>query len=350
MKKISALLLSLLFLLITFNIPSYAYSTSVDVDGDGKADGTLTDEVTCFVVVPSSVTVGDDSGKVYIAGRAYASATLSIPTSVTLSDGKGNSLPVTLKFGSGTNRLSLPKASTEKRVVSTTICSSFDEEPLCGNWSGRIVYTFSSQYQNPYEELVFTLSSDGTYYIVGTGKTTNSNGLVKKTAATGKVSIPSTYNGKPVKEIGQYSFYKSGITSVVMPSSIIKVGNHAFDECTSLTAITYSKNITSIGTYAFANTTSYKTALTLPTALKSIGQGAYYRSAITSVTVPSNLTSLSTHCFSNNMNLTSATIPSTMKTIGSCAFVNTSIKKISIPSGCTYTTNSFPDGCTVTKS
>ncbi|MDD6808198.1 MAG: leucine-rich repeat domain-containing protein [Oscillospiraceae bacterium] len=350
MRKRILFIISIIIIFSFSSFPTFAYSSSIDVDGDGKIDGTLSDEVTCFVVVPSTLRIGDNTQKVYIAGRAYASATLSIPTSAVLSDGKGNNLTVQLAFGSGSNSLDLVYSGAENRVVSTNIVSKFETEPKCGTWTGHTVYMLSSKYQNPYEELVFTLSSDGTYYIVGTGSTTSSNGLVKKKKATGKVLIPETYNGKPVKEIGPYAFSESGITSLYMPSGIIKVGNRACDSCLNLSEITFSSNISTIGNYAFSNTTSFNDAITLPLPLNSIGQGAFYKSGISSVIIQKNLLNISTHCFSNNYNLTYVSIPSSMKTINSYAFVNTSITSVTIPKTCSYnSSNSFPKGCTVTK-
>ena len=47
------------------------------------------------------------------------------------------------------------------------------------------------------------------------------------------VIIPSTYNGLPVTSIGDNAFYeRRSLTSIVIPSSVTSIGEHAFDGCT----------------------------------------------------------------------------------------------------------------------
>lgn len=73
----------------------------------------------------------------------------------------------------------------------------------------------------PTEGLEYILSADGTYYICDGGD------------IAGDIIIPSEHNGLPVKEIAEYAFYgdRRGyklLTSVVIPSSIERIGYGAF--------------------------------------------------------------------------------------------------------------------------
>lgn len=78
------------------------------------------------------------------------------------------------------------------------------------------------------EELSFTISDDGSYYIV-TGI-----GTYKESA----VVIPSEYNGLPVKEIANYAFRDcTQMTSVTIPASIVRIGYGAAYGCTNLTKV-----------------------------------------------------------------------------------------------------------------
>ncbi len=71
------------------------------------------------------------------------------------------------------------------------------------------------------EGLAYTLSSDGTYYIVSCGTCTDS-----------KVIIPTKHEGLPVKAIGDEAFKDcTTITSVVIPSCITSIGKSAFSDC-----------------------------------------------------------------------------------------------------------------------
>ena len=69
-------------------------------------------------------------------------------------------------------------------------------------------------------DMTFTLNPDGESYSV-TGGQTPSNGILE---------IPSTYNGKPVTEIGSYAFDNKGLTSIIIPESIISSVNEAIKE------------------------------------------------------------------------------------------------------------------------
>ena len=70
----------------------------------------------------------------------------------------------------------------------------------------------------------FELSYDGTYYsLVGLGTCTRT-----------EIVIPSQYKGLPVKEIKSNSIANIALTSVIIPESIVNVGEYAFGYCPSL--------------------------------------------------------------------------------------------------------------------
>lgn len=89
--------------------------------------------------------------------------------------------------------------------------------------------------------LVYTLSSDGTYYIVGTGFTsieaietdigggTEKSGL-DSTWQGGRVVIPATYNGKPVLAVAPRAFSAYyNITQVYICDGITHLGHRCFN-------------------------------------------------------------------------------------------------------------------------
>ena len=71
-----------------------------------------------------------------------------------------------------------------------------------------------------------------------------------------EIIIPTTYNGKPVTAIGDYAFWScSVITSVVIPTSITKLGMKAFGDCGSLYSVTFlSETVPEIGSDVFCYT------------------------------------------------------------------------------------------------
>ncbi|MCR5253177.1 MAG: leucine-rich repeat domain-containing protein [Treponema sp.] len=72
-----------------------------------------------------------------------------------------------------------------------------------------------------------------------------------------EIVIPSTYEGKPVKEIADSAFENNtSITKVVIPSSVTQIGSYAFSGCTGLTEITIPESVTKIYSRAFSGCTA----------------------------------------------------------------------------------------------
>jgi len=124
---------------------------------------------------------------------------------------------------------------------------------------------------------------------------TTNNGTItitKYTGSAGAVFIPGTINGLPVTSIGNRAFFDSSATNVTIPNSVISIGNHAFDECTSLTSVMIPNSVTNIGNYTFSFCTSL-TNIAIPNRVTSIGSYAFGNCySLTSVTIPGSLTAL----------------------------------------------------------
>jgi len=213
--------------------------------------------------------------------------------------------------------------------------------------------------------LAYELINSGTAYRVRKG-----------TVTSGAVVIPATYNGLPVKEIGNASdtintgaFAGTEITSVTIPSSVTSIGAHAFNGCTTLTSVNIPTGVTSIGNNAFCLTGL--TSVNIPASVTSIGSnvfficsnlitiivdagnpnytsngGILYNKAQTailavpvkisgSVSLPNGLTSINSVTFVGCTGLTSISIPSSVTSIGETAFMNTGLTSINIPASVT---------------
>ena len=251
---------------------------------------------------------------------------------------------------------------------------------------------------NP-QGLDFCLKDDGTYS-VGIG-----NAIYLS-----EITIPSTYNGRAVTEIGVFCPEDVGestrlkkinipdsiitigerafedcwkLTSVVIPDSVTTIGKGAFEWCESLTSVVIGGSVTTIGEDAFywctsltsitvsENNTAYKdingnlytkdgktlvqyaigktaTIFTIPDGVETIGSSAFEECEnLTSVTIPDSVTSIGSYAFVWCKSLTSVTIGNSVTSIGNCAFEYCkSLTNVTIPDSVTSIGEFAFYGCT----
>ena len=203
------------------------------------------------------------------------------------------------------------------------------------------------------EGLAFTLSEDGSYYILsGLGECSEEH-----------IFIPDTYNGLPVKEIGYDALSRIPVKTIYIPRSIEKISNRAFfslehletiiveegnqyyhsaGNClietatktlvrgTNRSVIPNDGSVTAIGEGAFS--TSQITHLDIPEGVTILGASAFWCCGIQSISLPSTLKTIDYGCF-NATRLTEVIIPEGVETIASCAFTwCPELKSIKIPS------------------
>lgn len=156
------------------------------------------------------------------------------------------------------------------------------------------------------------------------------------TGYTGKsdtVSIPDSFNGKPVTVIGNGAFKNADIVSAVIPDSVKTISDFAFNGCKRLERITLGASVKEIKSYAFVNCVSLKKIdLSSPT-LTIIGEGAFaYCEKLTEVVFGNNITEIGSTAFTNCESLAKAELPKNLKAIGDNAFAEClSLESVTIP-------------------
>lgn len=99
------------------------------------------------------------------------------------------------------------------------------------------------------------------------------------------------------KDKSELVFVYHTVRKMSIPSSVTKIGDYAFYNCTNLTSIELPSGVTEIGDYAFYNCTNLS-SLTLPSGVKEIGFSAFQGcKSLTSVTIPSGVKYISSFTF-----------------------------------------------------
>ncbi|MGN0796737.1 MAG: leucine-rich repeat protein [Christensenellales bacterium] len=183
---------------------------------------------------------------------------------------------------------------------------------------------------------------------------------------TGKVVIPSTYYGIPVKVIEHDAFcYCEEITDITLPNSLEMIGDFAFGNCKGLTNIVIPSSVYSINNSAFnfcsginsitvedGNSSYYsegncliskddksvilgcKTS-TIPAdgSVKSIDEWAFTGcTGLTIITIPDSVISIGEWAFYECSNLRNLNLGNGVEFISSCAFRDcVSLKSVTIP-------------------
>lgn len=201
------------------------------------------------------------------------------------------------------------------------------------------------------------------------------------------------------------------LQNIIVPDSVISIGNYAFSDCKSLQSITIGSNVTSIGKDAFKNCSELKDVyitdiaawcdiefdnslsnpltyagnlylnnelvtdlvipntvaavkpnafngatclctVIIPDGVTSIGDNAFYNcSDLTKITIPDTVISIGDNAFYNCTNLTSLTLGSSVTTIGERAFYTCrKLSEITIPSTVTSIGCDAFSGCMNLKS
>ena len=188
---------------------------------------------------------------------------------------------------------------------------------------------------------------------------TNSVNNVSGSQPSGDITIPEVANGYTVVRIEANAFNQAAITNVVIPNSVIAIGDCAFYGCVNLKSVKLSnqliqienetfagcenlisidipEGVNSIGDYAFANCKQLK-EVTIPSSVAYFGECVFWNTGFTSLPkLPESLTTIPNSMFYQCAQLVSVEIPQNITHIGECAFGRCPISEIEIPASVTH--------------
>ena len=135
-----------------------------------------------------------------------------------------------------------------------------------------------------------------------------------------------------MKQIPEYAFACSGITSFIFPDSVVSIGQEAFMECNNLKNITIPNTVERIGLSAFGFCEGLS-SFVFPGHILKLEDGLLHDCKnLTDVTIEEGVTEIGARAFSGCKSLTSVIIPSTVTKIGDEAFKGcSSLAEIVIP-------------------
>ncbi len=204
--------------------------------------------------------------------------------------------------------------------------------------------------------------------------------LTKYNGAEVDIVIPELIDGKKVTVLKRTFEFNFNITSVVISSSVLEIGDYTFYGCQSLnsvsipssvekispTALSYCHSLANINvngkneTYSSLDGVLYnkeqsqiilcpsekKGIFTIPNSVTMIANGAFEDCKITSVIIPGSVTKIGERVFKNCKSLISVVVPNSITNIGYQAFWSCdSLASITIPSNVTNIGSEAFYGC-----
>jgi hypothetical protein len=147
---------------------------------------------------------------------------------------------------------------------------------------------------------------------IGTGfRNPDGEGRISSRNLTG-VLLP-----EGIKVLNDYAFADSGISYIIIPDTVTRIGNGAFQRCRNLEIISIPDSVRSFGGYIFIE--SGLKSFTIPAgmiAMNEIITNMFEESTLEKIVIPEGIENIRHYVFRNCKNLASVTLPSTIKFIG----------------------------------
>lgn len=186
-----------------------------------------------------------------------------------------------------------------------------------------------------------------TYYIM------NGEAILMDAAddISGAFSIPSIVEGFPVTQINYSAFSGTNVGSVIVPDTVLSIGESAFSNCPSLSSVTIADSVRTIGKSAFSGC-DVLSSVKLSASLTVIEDSMFYNcDSLTSITIPENVTKIGNSAFSWCHLLRAVYMGENVEYIGDSAFYySDNLRDITLPQRLTYLGKSAFEHCSNIRS
>ena len=137
-----------------------------------------------------------------------------------------------------------------------------------------------------------------------------------------------------ITSIGYGAFEGSGLTSVTLPRGITGIEERTFSECKLLKTVNIPDNVLKLGPHAFHDCVSLQ-SVKVPGSIGTVSTSAFENcSSMTTAELGEGVRSIADHAFKNCTLLESISLPSTLRTLDVYDFENCfSLKNVDIPAG-----------------
>ena len=159
--------------------------------------------------------------------------------------------------------------------------------------------------------------------------------IKKKSDEDVEIIIPSEIEGMPVVELADDAFNRSIVKTVVIPDSILRMGEYLFSHSVQLKYVKLLAQITSLPERIFLNCESLE-YFDIPSHITNIESGAFFKSGLRAIEIPETVTFKS---FSFGKEINSRAV------LGYCK----NLEYVSLPNTMTILPDSFFQGCAILK-
>lgn len=175
---------------------------------------------------------------------------------------------------------------------------------------------------------------------------------VGENAFNGCVQLQSVSLGNNLISLGASAFKNcDALTEVALSGSLTNIGNNAFESCDSLTTVHFGEGIVSVGSKAFADCVALA-SVELHSGLTEIGASAFAGcESVATLLLPDGLKKIGNNAFENCKALTALLLPAGLETLGDSSFSGcSSVTEVEIGRGLAKIGKNAFKGCGAMKS